>query len=55
MAWARTGAAPAVEMPMTSGERLTIAPKAKSDSAGLSTTLTGTPALRAARAKASAS
>ena len=54
-AWANTGAAPSVEMPMTSGERLTMAPKMKSHSRGLSTTLTGTPARRAAAAKRSAS
>ena len=30
IAWAKTGAAPSVEMPMTSGERLTMAPKEKS-------------------------
>ena len=37
---------------MTSGERLTIAPKEKSQNAGLSMTLTGTPAARARRGKA---
>src|SRR6266536_2144246 len=51
MAWPNTGAAPSVEMPITSGERLTIAPKAKSLSAGLSTTLTGTRSLRGDRGK----
>jgi hypothetical protein len=30
IAWASTGAAPSVDTPMTSGERLTIAPKEKS-------------------------
>ena len=40
---------------MTSGERLTIAPKEKSQNAGLSITLTGTPAARAAAANAAAS
>ncbi len=30
IAWPKTGAAPSVEMPMTSGERLTMAPKEKS-------------------------
>ena len=55
IAWPKTGAAPSVEMPMTSGERLTMAPKAKSQNAGRSMTLTGTPAARAAAAKAAAS
>ena len=55
IACANTGAAPSVEMPMTSGERLTIEPKEKSQKAGLSITLTGTPAARAAAAKAPAS
>src|SRR5215467_2457062 len=50
IAWAKTGAAPSVEIPITNGERLTIAPKEKSQNAGLSMTLTGTPALRAAAA-----
>ena len=44
IACANTGAAPSVDMPITSGERLTIAPKEKSQNAGLSMTLTGTPA-----------
>ena len=51
IACANTGAAPSVEMPITSGERLTMAPKEKSQKAGLSMTLTGTPAARAAAAK----
>jgi len=55
IAWPKTGAAPSVEMPMTSGERLTMAPKEKSQYAGRSITLTGTPAARAASAKRSAS
>ena len=55
IAWPNTGAAPSVEIPMTSGERLTIAPKAKSQKADRSMTLTGTPAARAAAAKAAAS
>ena len=50
IAWANTGAAPSVEMPITSGERLTMAPNEKSQNAGLSITLTGTPAARAAAA-----
>ncbi len=54
IACANTGAAPSVEMPITSGERLTMAPKEKSQNAGLSITLTGTPAARAASAKAAA-
>ena len=54
MAWANTGAAPSVEMPMTSGDRLTMAPKAKSENAGRSMTLTGTPARRAAAANSAA-
>ena len=54
-ACANTGAAPSVEMPITSGERLTMAPKLKSQNAGLSITLTGTPAARAAAAKCAAS
>ena len=54
IAWAKTGAAPSVEIPITSGERLTIAPNEKSQNAGLSITLTGTPAARAAAAKAAA-
>ena len=44
MAWPNTGAAPSVEMPTTSGERLTTAPNRKLQKAGLSITLTGTPA-----------
>src|SRR3974390_901602 len=55
MACANTGAAPSVEMPITSGERLTIAPKAKSQNSGLSITLTGTAAWRAACTKSAAS
>jgi hypothetical protein len=51
MAWPKTGASPPVEIPITSGERLTIAPNEKSQWAGLSMTLTGTPAARAAAAK----
>ena len=47
IAWPNTGAAPSVEMPITSGERLTMAPKEKSQNFGLSMTLTGTPAARA--------
>src|ERR1700739_4895307 len=39
---------------MTSGERLTIAPNEKSQNAGRSMTLTGTPALRAAAANCAA-
>ena len=54
MACANTGAAPSVEMPITSGERLTMAPNEKSQNAGLSITLTGTPAARAAAAKLAA-
>ncbi len=54
IACAKTGAAPSVEMPITKGERLTMAPKAKSQKAGLSITLTGTPAARAAEAKTAA-
>ena len=42
-------------MPITSGERLTIEPKEKSQNAGLSITLTGTPARRASAANAAAS
>ena len=42
-------------MPITIGERLTIAPKAKSQNFGLSTTFTGTPAARAASEKRCAS
>src|ERR1043166_1704787 len=55
IACANTGAAPSVETPMTRGERLTIAPNAKSQNAGLSMTLTGPPAARAAAAKRAAS
>ena len=51
MAWPKGGAPPSVEMPMTSGERLTIAPNWKSQNAGLSTTLTGMPLERAVAAK----
>jgi hypothetical protein len=51
IAWPNTGAAPSVEIPITKGERLTMAPKAKSQNFGLSMTLTGTPAARAAAAK----
>src|SRR5262249_35147014 len=47
IAWAKTGAPPSVEIPITNGERLTIEPKEKSQNAGLSITLTGTPAARA--------
>ncbi len=36
---------------MTKGERLTMAPNEKSQKAGLSMTLTGTPAARAASQK----
>src|SRR5215469_6226659 len=54
IAWAKTGAAPSVEIPITNGERLTIAPKEKSQNAGLSMTLTGTPAARADDAKVAA-
>jgi len=39
---------------LTSGERLTIAPKAKSQKAGLSMTFTGTPRARAAAANCAA-
>src|SRR4051795_1691008 len=55
IACAKTGAAPSVEMPITSGDRLTIEPNEKSQKAGLSMTLTGTPAARAAAAKQAAS
>ena len=55
IAWPNTGAAPSVEMPITSGERLTIEPNVKSQNAGLSITFTGTPALRAIAANAAAS
>ena len=55
IAWPNTGEAPSVEMPMTSGERLTMAPKEKSQNAGRSMTLTGTPAARAAAANCAAS
>ena len=55
IAWPNTGAAPSVEMPITSGERLTMAPNEKSQKAGLSITLTGMPAARAAAAKRAAS
>ncbi len=55
IAWAKTGAAPSVEIPMTSGERLTMEPKAKSQNAGLSMTFTGTPARCAASANRAAS
>ncbi len=55
IAWPNTGAAPSVEMPMTSGERLTMAPNEKSQNAGRSMTLTGTPDARAAAAKVAAS
>jgi hypothetical protein len=41
-------------MPITSGERLTIEPNEKSQNAGLSITLTGTPARRAIVANAAA-
>jgi hypothetical protein len=41
-------------MPITSGERLTIAPNEKSQNAGRSMTLTGTPAFRAAAANCAA-
>src|ERR1051325_10430647 len=51
IACANTGAAPSVEMPMTKGERLTMAPNEKSQNLGLSITLTGTPDARAAAAK----
>ena len=54
IAWAKTGAAPSVEIPMTSGERLTMAPKENRRYAGLSITLTGTPAARAAAANVAA-
>ena len=54
IACAKTGAAPAVEMPITNGERLTMAPNEKSQCAGRSITLTGTPAARAAPAKRAA-
>src|SRR5215831_19073757 len=42
-------------MPITSGDRLTIAPKEKSQNAGRSITLTGTPAFRAVAANCAAS
>ena len=45
---ARTGAVPALEMPMTTGPRSTMAGMMKLDRSGRSTTLTGTPAARAA-------
>ncbi len=48
MTWPNTGAAPSVEMPTTSGERLTIAPSWKVQSSGLSMTFTGMPAAAAA-------
>ena len=54
IACANTGAAPSVEMPITNGERLTMAPNEKSQKDGLSITLTGTPAARAAVAKTAA-
>ena len=41
--------------PITSGERLTMAPNVKSENAGRSMTLTGTPAMRANDAKRAAS
>ena len=50
IACAKTGAAPSVEIPMTSGERLTMAPKEKSQNAGLSITFTGTDTVGAAKA-----
>ena len=55
IAWPRMGAAPSVEMPTTTGERLTMAPNWKSQKAGLSMTLTGTPAARAAACRRPAS
>jgi len=55
IACASTGAAPSVEMPMTTGPRLTIVPKVKSDSAGWSTLLTGTWCEWASARKATAS
>src|SRR4029077_5147388 len=54
IACAQTGAAPSGEIPITSGERLTIAPNEKSQNAGLSITLTGTPAVRAPAANSAA-
>ena len=48
IAWARIGAAPSEETPITTGERLTIEPNWKSEKPGLSITLAGTPARRAA-------
>ena len=53
--WPKTGAAPSVEMPTTSGERLTIAPNFTSQRCGRSTALTMAPAPRAAATKATQS
>ena len=55
IACARIGAAPSVEMPITMGERLTIEPNWNWQNAGLSMTLTGTPAALAAAKKQAAS
>ena len=55
IAWPKIGAAPSVEMPTTTGERLTIVPNWNEEKAGRSTTLYGTPACRAAAAKVFAS
>lgn len=51
----KTGAAPSVEMPTTSGERLTMAPNFTSQRCGRSTALTIAPVARAAATKATAS
>ena len=47
---ASTGEVPPLEMPITTGSRSTMAGTTKLDSPGRSTTLTGTPAARAASA-----
>ena len=54
IACASTGAAPSVEMPITTGPRLTMVPKVKSQCAGWSMTLTITPASCAAARNAAA-
>ena len=54
-ACAKTGAAPPVETPITSGERLTIAPMLKSLRAGRSVRFNGTPTALAASRMACAS
>ncbi len=55
IAWPSTGATPAVLMPITTGERLTMVPNENVEMSGMSTILTGTPCSHAAAAKACAS